>query len=761
MSAFHVVVRPRPGYSPSPALASLYCLFDVLVEGVNITARIGEAQTLPLLAELAHAVAAMLGGRRDRATVQLTNDDEIWELGLEADGLEVLLTVFRSGPCPQVVVFERRAPLADLREGLIQALREHPTDSAPGPLGRALRAAGRALESVPCAAIPPRKLVPTTIAPRTINGFGFRLETQLRRLPSAELRDPDDACIERADLHGLLQPGTLLVRNHGHQVEVNDVPAFLVVEQLLMLAEEVLEAWQLARPLFRRTAQGDLRLGIRRGPGDGPLAFTITAPHVGDARSTKTFPEIAPPTFIRAAARVARGYCDSVIRNDPRQQRNLRLATLANATDHLEARLDAAMAQDTVTNPEPESYRSFAPQPRPSETRGRWEHGGKMRFLPRWVATVPNIDLKSSFLCGDRMVIGADRETACVHTRTGQIIWRKPTQRAASVVTPSGLARIHPDGRAVVQDLNSGLVRFTARIEPRAGGGATGAVVHSPGLPKLLVLAEGDRRITALDLATGDVRWRYTSSRPVAYRFRRAGKLLLVAGGDSALVALDVVSGEVVWRIRGRLPFTGELSIDCDSAFALSGVRGGPSRLTHLDPWSGEVVWTTELEDRHVPGQGPLLTPGAVVVASRDQRGVGARAFDRLTGTELWAHEPGLASPTTAWLAVDDSIVLNSAAGALLCLESDTGHVRFHHVFSRHVDADQPRRLEPILRSGALFVPQHQVHVVRPRDGEVIGVVPSDLIPDLLRVDEQCCVYIAEESGHVAAFHTAPRLTLV
>jgi len=58
-------------------------------------------------------------------------------------------------------------------------------------------------------------------------------------------------------------------------------------------------------------------------------------------------------------------------------------------------------------------------------------------------------------------------------------------------------------------------------------------------------------------------------------------------------------------------------------------------------------------------------------------------------------------------------------------------------------------------------VPQHQVHVVRPRDGEVIGSIPSDLIPDLLRVDERCNVYIAEESGHVAAFSVAPRLTLV
>jgi hypothetical protein len=76
-------------------------------------------------------------------------------------------------------------------------------------------------------------------------------------------------------------------------------------------------------------------------------------------------------------------------------------------------------------------------------------------------------------------------------------------------------------------------------------------------------------------------------------------------------------------------------------------------------------------------------------------------------------------------------------------------------------DVEQPRRLEPVLRNGALFVPQHQVHVVRPRDGEMLGTVPTDLIPDLLRVDEQCSVYVAEESGHLAAFGVAPKLALV
>jgi hypothetical protein len=69
--------------------------------------------------------------------------------------------------------------------------------------------------------------------------------------------------------------------------------------------------------------------------------------------------------------------------------------------------------------------------------------------------------------------------------------------------------------------------------------------------------------------------------------------------------------------------------------------------------------------------------------------------------------------------------------------------------------------LELVLRDGALFVPQTQVTVLRPTDGEVLGQVESELVPDLIRVDERCSLFLAEESGYVASFSAAPRLTLI
>jgi hypothetical protein len=97
-------------------------VLDIIVDGVNVTARAGRTQGLTLLAELGHSLASICRGRSTRATAHLCTDGETWELGLEADGADVLLSVFRAGPCPEVAVHERRVLLTDLRQALENAL---------------------------------------------------------------------------------------------------------------------------------------------------------------------------------------------------------------------------------------------------------------------------------------------------------------------------------------------------------------------------------------------------------------------------------------------------------------------------------------------------------------------------------------------------------------------------------------------------------------------------------------------------------------
>lgn len=757
MTAIHVVVRPAP--ARKAMLAPLAGLLDIVVDGVNITARVGETQSYALLSELAHAVAALAAGRRSRATAQICGDDQAWEIGLELDGASTLLTVYRTGACPEVAVYERRVETAALRRGVLEALDQALTGSLPTNVAAFLESARAQLS----AALPgpkrlERRLIQDRVETQTIGGIRLSARGSFR--VGEHDRRSGGAVVERSDLHSLLVRGSLRISNGSRSVTLERAQLFLLTERLLWMAEDVLDSWQAARPVFRRVHLESARLSVRRGPGESPVALTISLGGEGSPQSL-TLPDMDPASFVEAVVEFTDAFGACLRKHDPAQDQNLRLAVLLESARVLRDRLDDVRADDELTNQEPDTYRSFGLPSVAPKTDGLWSAGGHMRFTPRWVAAVPHVDLRSTFLCGDRLIVGSSREVACIEPTTGAITWRVSSDRAATVATPLGVARLHTDGRLRLHDLATGEIRSVTRLEPRAGGGAAGALVNTPGLPRLLLVAEGESSITAVDLVSGDVRWRYRARRPASFRLRRAGKLVLVSGGDSALLALDVSTGDVVWKLRDRLPFTGDIGIVGDSALAICATPVGNARLHHIDLWTGTLRWSTDLDEQPVFGQAPLVTSGHVLVPTRDRRGVGVLGVCLTSGSVRWEHAPGLAAPATAWLASDGLLFANSASGTLLCLEATTGEVLYSHVFSRHVEADQPRRLEPHLRRGALFVPQHEVKVVRPRTGELIGEVPCDLIPDLLQVDDACNLYIAEESGHLAAFSAGAQLRLV
>lgn len=753
MSALHVAVRHRSDASPQRALAGLTGLIDVVVDGVNLTARVGEGPAMDFLVDLSLGLTSMLSSSRPRTTVPLHTESDVWELGIEAAGESVLLSVFRQAPVVSVAVFERCVLIAELRDALRSSIENAllTQRGMPSSTTLGLKAALRELADLPASEpAHPAHRVPFKLASMR-RGFRVGMEGLLRRAPESVTVDPH---LERADLHSVLLEGGLSFHYGQSELELTGSQLFVDAERLLLLTEEAVTSLIHARPTFRRVELSRARVSMRRGPGRDPVELKVDP--IGGGRAF--FAVLDTELLVRVSCELMLKLSRVMCKNDPQQSNNLRLTRTVKLTNDLLAQLARPAPDECVTNHQPESYRRFVPKTR--RASGVWDHGAKMRFLPRWVATVPGIDLKSTFLCGDRLIVGGSNETACLHRTTGEVVWKKELRAAANVVTPSGLVRIEPDGRLLCHHLDSGEVRFGLKVKPRAHGGATGSVLYGPGLPKLLALTEGDRQVSGIDLVSGEVRWRYTAKRPAPYRVRRAGRLLIVGGGDPLLVAIDGVNGDVVWSLSSRLPFTGEVAVDHDSACVLSGAPGGSWLLHRLNPWSGERAWEVELDERPW-GRAPLLTPSAIVVPTSDEDGAGCVAFDRKTGRKLWEQAPGLVNGMSAWLAVDDCILINCARGLLMGLDAADGSVRFNHVFSSACEADQPRRLEPVLRSGALFVPQQSVHVVRPLNGDLLGTLPSDLVPDLIRVDERCDVYVAEESGHVAAFGAAPKLAVV
>ncbi|MFI6020591.1 serine/threonine-protein kinase [Streptomyces sp. NPDC051287] len=146
-------------------------------------------------------------------------------------------------------------------------------------------------------------------------------------------------------------------------------------------------------------------------------------------------------------------------------------------------------------------------------------------------------------------------------------------------------------GLAFALDPTSGRVLWRHRV---ADERTSGAPSLSGGL--LLVPADGGRRVTALDPATGSPRWQRELPAHQAMTVTRS--MLLVVGADRVITGIDAGTG----RTRWSLPVPGTVTPSLSSfagdrlAYATSTSDDGTHTLvTALDPEAGKQRWEARL----------------------------------------------------------------------------------------------------------------------------------------------------------------------
>jgi outer membrane protein assembly factor BamB len=730
--------------------------FEIFVDGANISARTQETQVECLVRDLALATLELCksGGKRI-----IRFYDEANELCMERDAERAYVSLYRAGADPTVFAYDRPVLFADVVRTSLELLEE----LADAPfLSKAerlklqvdLRSALTRESTDEASALAPDSAERNAATIESEEGavLGFGAETQLRMR-----RNAPEPTVEATDLHALLFEGELSLTVRGRCCPLGGGYPFLVAESLVRVGHDLLDAW--SRGLVRQFLV-ELRSTtlIFRTQDSGALALLVRS-----QEATRTFPNLAVFDVVEGIATLGQRLVRAVLRADRSQVKNLRFLNVRRTIKELTDAMRAASESDDYINPSPSSFRGYGQRLAPESAKssaGSHAASGRLRYEERWKAMVPGIDLRSTFLCGNRFVIGTQRELFCLSRERGELQWRTPIEKGVSVVTPNGIARVGNEGQLALHSLETGEATLRTWLAPRRNGPPSGAVVSAPGLPRLLIVTEGEKHIVAWDLMSGELRWRHAWGGGETLRFRRMGRLLYVVTGGTAISALDVLSGETAWRRRDRFRYRQAPSTAGSECWTVAGGQQSPAVLHGFDAFSGETLHEVRIGRSAIEGP-PILTESQVVLPMREQGQLTLAAWSRKDASPLWRTRIP-AAPGSAWLAVDDRIIGNSPCGKVFGVDAETGSLAYQRSFGKPLESDVPRRLEPILRNGAVFIPQASVEVMRPSDGTSIGSISGlDAVPDLLRVDEKNDIYVAEESGHVAAFGVGMALRLV
>lgn len=752
---------------PSPVVQDV---LDVFLDGANVTARVADAQACCVLRDLAHAVSELATLGRGKRAVRFYDDP--WELVLERDAGDAWLSVFRSGRVPSVAVYDRLVAfgevVASVREACLSMAGRR---STPPTLGRELVELAGVLEtyaaSEEASAAPASskrsERAPTFASFRSRSRGDLRLEGTIGLRPSGDRAVP---AVERADLHAVLAPGTLTLHDRTRAIVLPATRPILAMEALVELLEVLHEHALRGEPVSLRADDRLDGFGARLG-ADGKLALLVAA---SEGAPALTYPGIDLQAFADAVLRAGKHLVRVVMQENPAQQANLRLVAFRSQLRDL-ANVLVPPTGDECQNREPDRYRAYLDAV-PREDSRESVPPSRLRFVERWAAEVPELDLRATFIFRDRLIVGTSRTMIGVERDTGTIAWEREVGRGTSLATAAGIVRIGIDGRVRVFD-GDGDERVSTRVRPRAGGPLGGVTVSGPGLPRLLLVTDGDRHLLAVDLATGEHRWRLPLGDSGILRLKRAGRLAYSTTGSGVLTAIDVVTGDIVWRVRERHRFSSGVAVHGETLASVVGGWETRATLRLTDALSGAVIARVPLhrdisselapkgeEVLYSIDEAPLLTPSACIVLVRVPEGLRLFGYDRASCKLRWTT--GFPLPLgTAVVAVDERIVANAPDGTLLALDARTGTQVFAHRSDLADQGTPPRRLEPVLRAGALFIPSTKVDVYRPDDGARLGQVACDVVPDLLRVDDRCGVYVAEESGHIRAYGAGARLGLV
>ena len=194
----------------------------------------------------------------------------------------------------------------------------------------------------------------------------------------------------------------------------------------------------------------------------------------------------------------------------------------------------------------------------------------------------------------------------------------------------------------------------------------------------------GTGGVVALDLATGQIRWRTTTPLQVRGGVAVSGGVIAAAQIDGTVLGMDLATGAIRWRSElgaGLVPGAAAIFAP-PTADAGDILIGNQRRLAAISAAEGGMQWSVD----PVPQGQDSQALSAVAVSDGAAFGVFNRAFggvgawDRTTGAELWRFEGPLTTAINASPVVaDGQVYVVNGLDEVFALDAATGALRWQN----------------------------------------------------------------------------------
>ncbi|WP_328502086.1 serine/threonine-protein kinase [Streptomyces sp. NBC_00457] len=440
-----------------------------------------------------------------------------------------------------------------------------------------------------------------------------------------------------------------------------------------------------------------------RGPFDSDSPYVVAYQVVHDEPDLKDVPDNLAPLVLRCLAKEPE---DRITPDE--LMRELRSVAASYDT---QAFIPTQRTVDT------------APRPEPRAMQQERRFGKRLRRRVGIAAGVLGLVVGGGFASAQLLDDSSTPQDAAPRTTSGEFSsWEaRPQANGAGVSQCSyGAGKLFcaRSGLVFALDPSDGSLLWR---RPVADVRKSGPPVLSGGLVQLLT--NGDRRLKALDPASGTLRWQQNVPADSAVEY--TGSMLLLTGADGTVTAVDSASGSTKWNhpIAGQSNPTFAWFAGDPVTYATSpSLDGSSTRVAGVDPDTGAVRWETRLNG--------ILTPvgtngGSVFFLSLDRATGDARAVVRYTPESGAARRVDLPVPRTAAEATvhGNNVYVLAAGGSLDAIGMEARKPLWH------LETSVSRSSTPVADSRHVYftAADGRLLAADARKGRFVGQTPARL----------------------------------